>query len=58
MVDTDVIATLKTARKLVGSMSAKHVIQVRRAYDEPTPADGARVLVDRIWPRGLSKGKG
>jgi uncharacterized protein YeaO (DUF488 family) len=57
LVDTDVIATLKTARKLVGPMSAKHVIQVRRAYDEPTPADGARVLVDRIWPRGLSKDK-
>jgi len=30
---------------------------VRRAYDEPTPGDGARVLVDRIWPRGLSKAK-
>jgi uncharacterized protein YeaO (DUF488 family) len=30
-------------------------IQVRRVYDEPTPADGARVLVDRIWPRGLRK---
>ena len=38
-------------------MSAKHVIQVRRAYDEPTPVDGARVLVDRLWPRGLSKEK-
>jgi uncharacterized protein YeaO (DUF488 family) len=30
-------------------------IRVRRAYDEPQPGDGARVLVDRIWPRGLSK---
>lgn len=28
-------------------------IRVRRVYDEPTPDDGARVLVDRIWPRGL-----
>ncbi|HEU4947602.1 MAG TPA: DUF488 family protein [Kribbella sp.] len=24
-------------------------------YDEPTPGDGVRVLVDRIWPRGLRK---
>jgi uncharacterized protein YeaO (DUF488 family) len=31
------------------------VIQVRRAYDEPLPTDGTRVLVDRLWPRGLSK---
>jgi uncharacterized protein YeaO (DUF488 family) len=32
-------------------------VRVRRAYDEPTGEDGARVLVDRIWPRGLSKEK-
>ncbi len=30
-------------------------IRVRRVYDEPSPADGARVLVDRVWPRGLRK---
>jgi uncharacterized protein YeaO (DUF488 family) len=30
-------------------------IRVRRAYDDPVPADGARVLVDRVWPRGLRK---
>jgi uncharacterized protein YeaO (DUF488 family) len=30
-------------------------IRVRRVYEEPTAADGARVLVDRIWPRGLRK---
>jgi uncharacterized protein YeaO (DUF488 family) len=28
-------------------------IRVRRVYDEPDPQDGARVLVDRLWPRGL-----
>src|SRR5581483_8585247 len=33
---------------------ANHV-QVRRAYDPPEPGDGQRVLVDRLWPRGLSK---
>jgi uncharacterized protein YeaO (DUF488 family) len=30
-------------------------IRVRRVYDEPSPGDGARVLVDRVWPRGMGK---
>lgn len=30
-------------------------IQVRRVYDPPARSDGCRILVDRIWPRGLSK---
>jgi uncharacterized protein YeaO (DUF488 family) len=30
-------------------------IRVRRIYDDPAPEDGTRVLVDRVWPRGLRK---
>ncbi|MFI2436057.1 DUF488 domain-containing protein [Streptomyces sp. NPDC018693] len=30
-------------------------VRVRRVYDPPQPDDGARVLVDRLWPRGVSK---
>ncbi len=30
-------------------------VRVRRVYDDPSPEDGTRVLVDRIWPRGLRK---
>lgn len=30
-------------------------IKLKRAYDEPANDDGTRILVDRIWPRGLSK---
>ena len=30
-------------------------VQIRRVYDPPQPDDGRRVLVDRLWPRGLSK---
>jgi uncharacterized protein YeaO (DUF488 family) len=30
-------------------------IQIRRAYDPPHRGDGYRVLVDRVWPRGVSK---
>jgi len=36
---------------------SKHEVRIRRAYDEPASGDGTRVLVDRIWPRGLSKEK-
>jgi uncharacterized protein YeaO (DUF488 family) len=32
-------------------------LQIKRVYEEPSPPDGTRVLVDRIWPRGLSKEK-
>jgi uncharacterized protein YeaO (DUF488 family) len=32
-------------------------VAVRRVYDAPSELDGARVLVDRIWPRGLPKSK-
>ena len=31
------------------------VVQVKRAYAPPSKHDGIRVLVDRLWPRGLSK---
>ena len=30
-------------------------VRVRRVYEEPHPGDGTRVLVDRLWPRGLAK---
>ncbi len=32
-------------------------VQTKRAYDPPSPQDGHRVLVDGLWPRGLSKEK-
>lgn len=30
-------------------------VRLKRVYEEPSAADGTRVLVDRLWPRGLSK---
>ena len=30
-------------------------VGLKRAYDKPSVADGARVLVDRLWPRGVKK---
>jgi uncharacterized protein YeaO (DUF488 family) len=32
-------------------------IALKRAYDEPSPEDGPRILVDRLWPRGVTKQK-
>ena len=37
-----------------GKVPAKK-LKLKRAYEEPAPADGRRVLVDRLWPRGLKK---
>jgi uncharacterized protein YeaO (DUF488 family) len=30
-------------------------LQLKRVYDEPTQADGTRFLVERLWPRGITK---
>ena len=31
------------------------MFKVKRVYEEPSPKDGFRVLVERLWPRGISK---
>ena len=31
------------------------MFRIKRVYDPPEPGDGMRVLVDRIWPRGVKK---
>lgn len=30
-------------------------MSIKRAYEKPAPGDGFRILVDRLWPRGLTK---
>jgi len=32
-------------------------VKLKRAYESPAAADGTRVLIDRLWPRGISKKK-
>ena len=32
-------------------------IKIKRVYEQPDPEDGMRILVDRLWPRGLTKEK-
>jgi uncharacterized protein YeaO (DUF488 family) len=36
-------------------MSRSTGVRAKRIYDDPSPSDGVRVLVDRVWPRGVSK---
>lgn len=33
------------------------MIRIKRIYDEPSQEDGIRILVDKLWPRGISKDK-
>jgi uncharacterized protein YeaO (DUF488 family) len=33
------------------------MIQLKRAYEEPSRNDGSRILVERLWPRGLTREK-
>lgn len=35
--------------------SGRVSIRLKRVYDQPAKSDGYRVLVDRLWPRGLKK---
>jgi uncharacterized protein YeaO (DUF488 family) len=56
------LATIHPAEEVTGMREEadhgrKPDVRVRRVYDEPAPDDGTRVLVDRIWPRGLTKDK-
>lgn len=32
-------------------------VQLKRAYEPPAPSDGYRVLIDRVWPRGVTRGR-
>jgi uncharacterized protein YeaO (DUF488 family) len=41
--------------EVVATAARRPDIQIKRIYDTPDPADGFRALVDRLWPRGVSK---
>jgi len=48
-------AAKKPAKKTATRKSGGATIQIKRAYDEPSDDDGLRILIDRLWPRGLTK---
>jgi uncharacterized protein YeaO (DUF488 family) len=47
----------RAAREEAGIVIRRPEVRVRRVYDAPAGDDGARVLVDRLWPRGLTKAR-
>ena len=42
-------------RQLFVTWETKMRLQLKRVYELPAKSDGIRILVDRLWPRGLSK---
>jgi uncharacterized protein YeaO (DUF488 family) len=48
------MAKLQRARAIDQPMPVP-TIHIKRVYDAPSAGDGARILVDRLWPRGCSK---
>lgn len=40
---------------IIGKERTRLEIRVKRIYEPPEPTDGYRLLVDRLWPRGVSK---
>ena len=41
----------------MSGMAGRLDVRVRRVYEQPSPDDGQRLLVDRIWPRGMTKAR-
>jgi uncharacterized protein YeaO (DUF488 family) len=50
-------AAKKAKSKAAPRKTAGIDIRIRRAYDPPSPDDGLRILIDRLWPRGMQKAK-
>jgi uncharacterized protein YeaO (DUF488 family) len=48
------VSNPKGATPMVKRLTANNV-RLKRAYEHPAPEDGVRVLVDRLWPRGIRK---
>jgi uncharacterized protein YeaO (DUF488 family) len=47
--------TKRSAEADVSERIAAERIRLKRAYEAPAAADGTRILVDRLWPRGVKK---
>lgn len=45
------------AIEIRGELERYMTIKIKRVYEQPSDSDGGRILVDRLWPRGLTKEK-
>lgn len=52
---TEEVGEGEKGRDVVLHLNAAGRIRIKRAYEERSPGDGRRVLVDRLWPRGVRK---
>jgi uncharacterized protein YeaO (DUF488 family) len=44
-----------TTRAMMRSKISRERVRIKRAYEAPSADDGTRVLIDRLWPRGIGK---
>ena len=45
------------AQQGVSVLARNVVVKIKRVYDAPADGDGFRILIDRLWPRGMAKGR-
>lgn len=51
----DVVNDTETDMTPMSARSFNETVKLKRAYERPTADDGKRVLIDRLWPRGVKK---
>jgi uncharacterized protein YeaO (DUF488 family) len=49
--------TKRPAKRANPKPRPRSSLRIKRVYDDLGPGDGLRILIDRLWPRGLSKAK-
>ena len=52
---TVVVALRQNGKNEESIPGSRFVIKTKRVYEKPTASDGRRLLIDRLWPRGLNK---
>ena len=52
---TEVMASKQNGNNEESVPGYQFVIRVKRVYEKPATSDGRRLLIDRVWPRGLRK---
>jgi hypothetical protein len=58
--DRSMVIAARVREKRCNAMNTKIPaanVKLKRTYESPTAEDGARILIDRLWPRGISKKK-
>jgi len=53
----DELVRPRRSRRPPSAVKRRELVRLKRAYEPAVRADGYRILIDRLWPRGLSKEK-